>query len=82
LAVTFTHAEEGARDHETADERTAVAPEILKDGQRNAAMQIPALHCERNDEAAEEQVNHLVCEGCGGVCDIGNAEQWKKHQRE
>ena len=56
----------GACEHETADQRAAVAAGILQHCQCNPSVQVPALHGERDNKATEKQENDLVRVRCRG----------------
>ena len=54
----------------------------LQDAEGDAAVQVPALHRERDDEPAKKQVDDLVRVRCGRILDRRDTEQRKQHDRQ
>jgi len=80
--VRHPHAQHGADEHESADQSLAVGPGPVKDRKRDTPVQIPALKCERHQEATEEQVDYRICVGRGCIPDGRDAQRLEDHERQ
>ena len=76
------HREERSRDHEAEHDARRAAADQADDVERDPPMQIPALHRQRDHEAADEQHDRAVDVGRCRHLAGHDPEQREQHQRE
>ena len=80
--VAHPHAEEGGGEEEAGDDVGGAGADGADEVEGDAAVEVPLLHSERDDEAAEEEVDDGVGEGRGALLNVAHLEKRKEHERE
>jgi len=80
--IAHPHADKGGGDHEAGNLPARLVADCQQRGQRDALVQVPALHRQTEQETTEEQEDRRVGIGGGGLGEAVDAQQRNQQDRQ